>query len=130
MEKRLPPTATRTRAFAWCAAALVLYAYGVLSAKAIPMPIEGVALPLDFMVGIPLGFYLLVVRPRRLTLLTVIPVIWAGYALSAVALGAPNAGILPFCSRGLFPWSWPSPQRSARRLRRSFAAPRRLAPIP
>ena len=107
MEKRLPPTATRTRAFAWCAAALVLYAYGVLSAKAIPMPIEGVALPLDFMVGIPLGFYLLVVRPRRLTLLTVIPVIWAGYALS-----------------------WPSPQRSARRLRRSFAAPRRLAPIP
>ena len=67
------------------------------------MPIEGVALPLDFMVGIPLGFYLLVVRPRRLTLLTVIPVIWAGYALSAVALGAPNAGILPLLLAGLVP---------------------------
>lgn len=82
---------------------LLLYAYGVASARYIPGHIEGVALPLDFMVGIPLGFYLLVVRPRKLTLLSVIPVIWIGYGLSAVALGSPEAGILPYLLSALVP---------------------------
>lgn len=130
MEKRLPPTATRTRAFAWCAAALVLYAYGVLSAKAIPMPIEGVALPLDFMVGIPLGFYLLVVRPRRLTLLTVIPVIWAGYALSAVALGAPNAGILPLLLAGLVPVELAIAAKECAKIAKVFRSAKAASPDP
>lgn len=87
----------------FCALGLLLYAYGVASARYIPVHIEGVALPLDFMVGIPLGFYLLVVRPRKLTLLAVIPVIWMGYALSVVALGSPEAGILPYLLSVLVP---------------------------
>ncbi len=33
---------------------LLLYVYGVASAQCIPSHIEGVILPLDFMVGIPL----------------------------------------------------------------------------
>ena len=82
---------------------LLLYAYGVASARCIPGHIEGIALPLDFMVGIPLGFYLLVVRPRKLTLLAVIPVIWIGYGLSVVALGSPEAGILPYLLSALVP---------------------------
>lgn len=83
--------------------AVALYAYGVLSAPAIPARIEGIALPLDFMVGIPVGFYLLVVRPRRLTPLAVIPVIWLGYGLSALALGSPQAGALPWLLAALVP---------------------------
>lgn len=85
----------RLNLIAFCAAAISLYAYGVISASYIPSYIEGVVLPLDFMVGIPLGFYLLVVRSRRLTLLSVIPAIWIGYAFSVFALGSPDAGILP-----------------------------------
>ena len=85
------------------ALALLLYAYGVVSARYIPGHVEGVALPLDFMVGIPLGFYLLVVKPRKLTLLSVIPVIWIGYGLSVVALGSPEAGILPYLLSALIP---------------------------
>lgn len=82
---------------------LLLYSYGVVSARYIPGQIEGIVLPLDFMVGIPLGFYLLVVRPRKLTLLAVIPVIWIGYGLSVVALGSPEAGILPYLLSTLIP---------------------------
>lgn len=82
---------------------LPLYAYGVISAQCIPSHIEGIILPLDFMISIPLGFYLLVVRPRKLTLLSVIPVIWLGYALSALALGSPEAGILPYLLSALLP---------------------------
>lgn len=130
MEKRLPPTATRTRTFAWCAAALVLYAYGVLSAKAIPMPVEGVALPLDFMVGIPLGFYLLVVRSRRLTRLTVIPVIWLGYALSAVALGSPNAGVLPLLLAGLLPVELAIAARECTKIVKAFRSAKAASPDP
>ena len=66
---------------AFCILCLALYIYGVTSAPYIPSHIEGVALPLDFMVGIPLGFYLLVIRPRKLTPLAVILVIWIGYGL-------------------------------------------------
>ena len=87
----------------FCALGLLLYAYGVASARYIPGHIEGIALPLDFMVGIPLGFYLLVVRPRKLTLLAVIPVIWIGYGLSVVALGSSEAGILPYLLSALVP---------------------------
>lgn len=87
----------------FCALVLALYAYGVVSAPYIPSHIEGIALPLDFMVGIPVGFYLLVVRPRRLTLLTVIPVIWVGYGLSAFALGSADAGVLPYLLAALVP---------------------------
>lgn len=97
-------TRTRKHSLAiFCALGLLLYAYGVASAWYIPGHIEGIALPLDFMVGIPLGFYLLVVRPRKLTPLTVIPVIWIGYGLSVVALGSPEAGILPYLLSALAP---------------------------
>lgn len=65
----------RLSLYGFCALSLILYIYGVLSASYIPSHIEGITLPLDFMVGIPLGFCLLVVRPRSLTLLSVIPVI-------------------------------------------------------
>lgn len=88
---------------AFCVLCLALYAYGAISAPYIPSHIEGVALPLDFMVGIPVGFYLLVVRPRRLTLLSVIPVIWVGYGLSVFALGSADAGVLPYLLAALVP---------------------------
>lgn len=39
----------------FCILLLALYVYGVISADCIPSYIEGVALPFDFMVGIPLG---------------------------------------------------------------------------
>ncbi len=63
-------------------AAALLYVYGVLVTAHIPADVAAVALPLDFMVGIPACFYLLVVRPRALTPLAVIPVIWLGFGLS------------------------------------------------
>ncbi|WP_165062922.1 hypothetical protein [Adlercreutzia sp. ZJ154] len=88
---------------AFCELCIALYTYGVISAPCIPSHIEGIALPLDFMVGIPLGFYILVVRPRGLTLLSVIPVIWVGYGLSVIALGSPNAGVLPCLLAVLIP---------------------------
>ena len=87
----------------FCTLGLALYTYGVISAPYIPSHIEGIALPLDFMVGIPVGFYLLVVRPRRLTPLTVIPVIWVGYWLSVFALGSADAGVLPYLFAALMP---------------------------
>ncbi len=93
----------RTSLVAFCVLCLALYVYGVISASHIPNYIEGIALPLDFMVGIPLGFYLLVVRPRRLTLLLVIPVIWVGYGLSAFALGSPDVGVLPYLLAAMIP---------------------------
>ena len=113
MEKSLSPGAAKTKVLVFCVAALILYAYGVLSARAIPMHIEGVALPLDFMVGIPLGFYLLVVRPRRLTPLTVIPVIWSDMESAPLPSDHQMQAFCPFCSQDLFPWSWPSPRESA-----------------
>lgn len=79
-----------------CFLMLALYIYGVFSASFIPEHIEEVVLPLDFMVGIPLGFYFLVARPKRLSLLSVIPVIWLGYGLCVFALVSPSAGILPY----------------------------------
>lgn len=88
---------------AFCVLCLALYAYGAISAPYIPSHIEGIALPLDFMVGIPLGFYLLVIRPRKLTLLSVIPVIWIGYGLSVFALGSADAGVLPYLLAALAP---------------------------
>lgn len=87
----------------FCTLGLALYTYGIVSAPYIPSHIEGIALPLDFMVGIPLGFYLLAVRPRRLTLLSVIPVIWVGYGLSVFALGSADVGVLPYLLTALVP---------------------------
>lgn len=90
--------ATRTRRLllgSFVAIAAVLYLYGVLSVAHIPAALDAVVLPLDFMVGIPLMFYLMVVRPRKWTPLCVIPVIWVGYGLSVLALGAADAEILP-----------------------------------
>lgn len=87
----------------FCLLGVVLYIYGIVSAPYIPTHIESIALPLDFMVGIPLGFYLLIVRPRSLTLLSVIPVIWVGYGLSAFALGSADAGVLPYLLAALVP---------------------------
>lgn len=104
----------------FCALGLLLYAYGVASARYIPFHIEGIALPLDFMVGIPLGFYLLVVRPRKLTLLAVIPVIWMGYALSVVALGSPEAGILPYLLSVLVPVELAVAVREVRKIVRIY----------
>lgn len=88
---------------AFCALCLALYIYGVVSAPYIPSHIEDIILPLDFMVGIPLGFYLFVIRPRRLSLLSVIPVIWIGYGLSIFALGSADAGVLPYLLVVLIP---------------------------
>uniref|UniRef100_A0A7C9JD38 Uncharacterized protein n=1 Tax=Muribaculaceae bacterium Z82 TaxID=2304548 RepID=A0A7C9JD38_9BACT len=87
----------------FCTLGLAFYTYGVVSAPYIPSHIESIALPLDFMVGIPLGFYLFVIRPRRLTLLSVIPVIWVGYGLSVFALGSTDAGVLPYLLAALVP---------------------------
>ena len=92
----------RLALIAFFAMAIALYAYGVMSARYIPSHIEGIALPLDFMVGIPLFFYLMVIRPRGLTLLAVIPTIWLGCVLSSLALGA-DTGILPYLISALVP---------------------------
>lgn len=89
--------------FAFLATVLALYIYGVISASQIPAEVVAVALPLDFMVGIPLAFYLVVLRPKKMTPLTILPVIWLGYGLSALALGSPAAGILPVLLAVLFP---------------------------
>ncbi len=89
--------------FAFLAAVLALYIYGVISASQIPAEVVAVALPLDFMVGIPLTLYLIVLRPKKMTPLTILPVIWLGYGLSALALGSPAAGILPVLLAVLFP---------------------------
>lgn len=89
--------------FAFLAAVLALYIYGVISASQIPAEVVAVALPLDFMAGIPLAFYLVVLRPKKMTPLAILPVIWLGYGLSALALGSPAAGILPVLLAVLFP---------------------------
>ena len=88
---------------AFFVAVLALYIYGVISASQIPAEVVAVALPLDFMVGMPLAFYLVVLRPKKMTPLTILPVIWLGYGLSALALGSPAAGILPALLAVLFP---------------------------
>lgn len=104
------------------AAAAALYAYGVLSAGLIPAKVGAVALPLDFMVGIPAAFYLMVVRPRRLTPLAVLPVIWLGYGLSVLALGSPDTGVLPLLLAALLPVELAIATREAVRLVRTFRA--------
>lgn len=119
--KKMDAARTRKNGLVFfCALGLLLYAYGVASARYIPFHIEGIALPLDFMVGIPLGFYLLVVRPRKLTLLAVIPVIWMGYALSVVALGSPEAGILPYLLSVLVPVELAVAVREVRKIVRIY----------
>ena len=115
---------------AFCVLCAVLYAYGIASVPRIPSHIEGIALPLDFMVGIPLGFYLLVVRPRRLTLLSVIPVIWVGYALSVLALGAPDAGILPALLSALVPVELAIAARECLKIARTFKTAKAKGPDP
>lgn len=94
----------REKSACFLRAVLALYVYGIVSAQYTPSYIEGIVLPLDFMIGIPLGFYLLVVRPRRLTLLSSISVIWVGYGLSALALGSTEAGALPYLPIVLVPF--------------------------
>ena len=120
----------RLSLISFCLLDLVLYTYGVISAPRIPSHIEGIALPLDFMVGIPLGFYLLVVRPRRLTLLSVMPVIWLGYALSALALGAPDAGILPALLSALIPVELAIAARECLKIARTFKTAKAKSPDP
>lgn len=104
------------------AAAAMLYAYGVLSAGSILAEVVAVALPLDFMAGIPAAFCLLVVRPRRLTPLAVLPVIWLGYGLSALALGSPDAGVLPLLLTALLPVELAIAVREAARLVRTVGS--------
>lgn len=89
--------------FIFLVLAIALYAYGIASASHIPFELEAVLLPLDFMVGIPAAFYLVIVRKRRITPLAVLPVIWLGYGLSVLALDLPDAGILPALLAGLVP---------------------------
>lgn len=89
--------------FAFLATVLALYIYGVISASQIPAEVVAVALPLDFIVALPLAFYLIVLRPKKMTPLTILPVIWLGYGLSAFALGSLAAGILPVLLAALFP---------------------------
>lgn len=89
--------------FAFLVAVLALYIYGVISASQISAEVVAVALPLDFMAGIPLAFYLVILRPKRMAPLAILPVIWLGYGLSALALGSPAAGILPVLLAALFP---------------------------
>lgn len=106
--------------FIFFIAALALYAYGVISASHIPVELDAVALPLDFMVGIPLAFYLMVVRPRKLSPLCVIPVIWVGYGLSVIALGSPDAGALPILLVALIPMEMAIAVREAQRMARVY----------
>lgn len=120
----------RLSLISFCLLDLVLYTYGIASAPRIPSHIEGIALPLDFMVGIPLGFYLLVVKPRRLTLLSVIPIIWVGYALSALALRAPDAGILPALLSALIPVELAIAARECLKIARTFKTAKAKNPDP
>lgn len=99
---------------------LALYAYGVASAPCIPHGLDSVILPLDFMVGLPTIFYLFVAKAKGLTPLSVIPVIWLGYGLSSLALGSPQAGILPYLLTALVPVELFIAGREARRLIRVF----------
>lgn len=120
----------RTALLAFCIVALALYAYGIASASLIPAHIEEIALPLDFMVGIPLIFYFLVIRPRKLSLLCIIPAIWAGYALSAFALGSPYAGILPYLLTGLIPVELAIAAAECRKLVMLFRSAKAESPDP
>ncbi len=106
--------------FAFLAAVLTLYIYGVISADQIPAEVVAVALPPDFMVGIPLAFYLIVLRPKKMTPLAVLPVIWLGYGLSALVLGSPTAGTLPVLLAALFPVEAAIAVREILRLARLF----------
>lgn len=109
----------------FCVLCLFLYAYGLASAPYVPSHIEGIALPLDFMVGIPLGFYLLIIRPKKLTLLSVIPVIWFGYALSVFALGSVDAGVLPYLLTLLIPVELAIAIRECLKIARVYKAAKR-----
>ena len=120
----------RAALIAFCVAACALYAYGVASAGCIPRAIEGIALPLDFMVGIPVGFYLMVVRPRRLSPLCVIPVIWLGYGLSVLALGSPEAGALPWLLCALVPVEVAIAARECLKVARIYKAAKAKGPDP
>lgn len=105
-------------------AMVALYAYGVVSAACIPSELESIILPLDFMVGLPAVFYLLVARVKGMTLLSVIPVIWFGYALSALALGSPQAGILPYLLVVLLPVELFIAAHELRHIARAFKSAR------
>lgn len=120
----------RLNLIGFCLLGLALYTYGVVSAPYIPSHIEGIALPLDFMVGIPLVFYLFIVRPRSLTLLTVIPVIWVGYGLSVFALGSPDAGMLPYLLAALVPVELAIAIRECLKVVRVFKVARRASEDP
>ena len=121
-EEGLPVTLSRRSwlSFAFLAAVLTLYIYGVISADQIPAEVVAVALPPDFMVGIPLAFYLIVLRPKKMTPLAVLPVIWLGYGLSALVLGSPTAGTLPVLLAALFPVEAAIAVREILRLARLF----------
>ena len=99
---------------------IALYAYGAFTAPLVPYKWESVALPLDLMIGIPVVFYVFVVRAKGMTPLSVIPVIWIGYGLSSMALGSPQAGILPYLLAVLAPVELLIAGREIRRIARVF----------
>ncbi len=120
----------RLNLIGFCLLGIALYTYGVISAPYIPCHIEVIALPLDFMVGIPLGFYLLVIRPRKLTLLSVIPVIWVGYGLSVFTLGSADAGVLPYLLAALVPVELAIAVRECLRLAKVYKSTRKSSADP
>lgn len=86
----LPRGAALAGALALC---LALYAVDAACLAAVPAGAHAFTanfgVPFDLMVCVPLAFYLLVVRPRRITPFAVLPVVYLGAGISA-ALAAPG----------------------------------------
>lgn len=100
---RLPSASPRTsavRAVVALVACLAVYAIDFACLAAIPTDAHAftanVALPFDLMVCAPVAFYLLLVRPRKLTPLLVLPVIYLGGILSAQFLVPGSFSLHPF----------------------------------
>lgn len=100
---RLPspvPRAGIVRALVAGAACLAIYAIDFACLATVPSDAHAfaanVALPFDLMVCAPVAFYLLLVRPRKLTPLLVLPVIYAGGALSAAFVVPGSFSLHPF----------------------------------
>lgn len=75
-------------------AALLLYAYGFWVGSNVNAACLPPCILLDFTAFIPALVYFGAVRPRGVTPLAMLPVLWAGLGLSAVALGLPPAETL------------------------------------
>ncbi len=80
------------------AACLALYGIDLACMASVPASAQAytasVAVPFDLMVCVPLAFYLLVVRPRRLSPVFVLPVIYLGAAVSAYVVPSVEASLL------------------------------------